>query len=83
MSSYPTNLAQLKKFLSVGRVLTLHMDGHKMDGVPRKIEISQSNAVKFEGGSWLYYSKAGDYSFTPEGFKVNETGWPELTYIYN
>ena len=81
---YPTNLSQLKKFLTVGRVITLtNRPQHKANGQPRKIDIAQSNAIRFEGGSWLYYTKASDYTFTPEGFDVTEEGFDTLKYIYN
>ena len=59
-------LADFKR-LDVGTVLELvQADGmpeHKYLNVPRKIEHKQSNAIRFEGGSWLYYPKANEFSF--------------------
>lgn len=66
-----TSLAELKRMLKPGITLTLvntSMPTHKYLGTARKIIKTQTNAVQFEGGSWLYHGKAGDYTFTENGF---------------
>ena len=57
--------------------------GHKNLGVIRKPKIVQSNAVQFEGGSWLYFDTAKDWSFfskDEKNFAVNDCGFCKLTY---
>lgn len=65
------NLAELKRILKVGTMVTLkhcsYMD-HRFVGLKRKITIVQSNAIMFEGGSWLKFEKASDYKFTERGW---------------
>ena len=39
-------------------------------GSIRKIIKRQSNAVQFEGGSWLYFPKASDVAPTENGFSI-------------
>lgn len=43
----------------------------KLDCI-RSIDIVQSNAIRFEGGSWLYYGPAAQSELTTKGFKVWE-----------
>lgn len=55
-------LSDIKK-LKVGDTLTMTYSlyqPNKLVGVPRKIIKMQSNAMKFEGGSWLYFPKASE-----------------------
>jgi len=67
----PTNLNQLKNYLQIGMSLTLidtSMKDHKYLNQTRKIAIKQTNAIKFVGGSWLYFGKAKDYTFKDNQF---------------
>jgi len=70
-----TNLAQLKKKLIVGTVVTLirhdwYPQGNLI-GKQRKIKTVQTNAVQFEPsesgkeGSWLHWPKAAEVSCIP------------------
>lgn len=45
---------------------------HKFLNIPRKIEKMQTNALMFEGGSWLYFPKASDFEGTEKGFLLYE-----------
>lgn len=80
-------LAELKRAFSeyhaTGGTLTLiraeGMPNHRYLNVPRKIEKVQTNAIKFEGGSWLEFDKAPEYTFTPNGFIVSG----QLEYTFN
>jgi hypothetical protein len=36
---------------------------HKYLNMPRKVAKAQTNSIKFEGGSWLYYEKASNWKF--------------------
>lgn len=38
----------------------------------RVIDTVQTNAIRFEGGSWLYYGPAAQSELTEKGFKVWE-----------
>lgn len=38
----------------------------------RAIDTVQTNAIRFEGGSWLYYGPAAQSELTEKGFKVWE-----------
>ena len=67
--------ADIKRALQVGATVTMlahdWFPTGKLINVPRKVVKTQSNAVQFEGGSWLYWSKAGDYTCLSENcFKV-------------
>lgn len=50
------NKAQLIRQFKRGDVFKVITEGHKYTNVPRKAEKIQTNAVRFEGGSWLYFS---------------------------
>ncbi len=84
-----TTLAELKRALQTGVSLTLvNAQGwngmpHKYLNIPRKIEKVQTNAIKFEGGSWLEFEKAGAYTFTENGFIVQPGNLHPLEYIFN
>ena len=60
------NFADVKKRLEVGAKLKLIRHdwvkpGGKLEvGAVREIVRRQSNAIQFEGGSWLYFPKATD-----------------------
>ena len=57
-------LADFKR-LGKGSELTLikavGMPNHPWLNKPRTIEIKQTNAIRFEGGSWLYYPTAKEF----------------------
>lgn len=64
-------LADLKRTLTVGTRLTLidtNMVGHKYLNITRAIEKVQTNSIKFEGGSWLEFGKAADYTINDREF---------------
>lgn len=68
------NLSELKK-LEEGQQLTLvnsYDKPHKNIGIKRKIIKKQTNAIKFEGGSWLYFPKASKFRGTERGFIILE-----------
>jgi hypothetical protein len=47
----------------------------------RSVDKLQTNAVKFEGGSWLYFGKASEWAFdNASGIAVNLSGHTRLTY---
>jgi hypothetical protein len=60
------NLSQLKKRAKDYTWEQYHNDwfggplpeGHKLKGLKRKVEKEQTNAIRFEGGSWLNWDKA-------------------------
>lgn len=71
----PTNFNQLKNYLQVGMKLKLiasSMKDHKYMGMERPIIKKQTNAIKFEGGSWFGLGstgeKASDFTFQENGF---------------
>lgn len=70
------NLTQLKKYFqnggSIKMTWNLFVPNGKLIGVVRKPEKVQTNAIKFEGGSWLQYDKASNYDFRETGFDVFE-----------
>ena len=60
---------------------------HKFINQIRKVEKLQSNAIKFEGGSWLYFPKADCvtiekylYNDNDVIIKLKEEGFPILGY---
>lgn len=83
-------LADFKR-LPVGTTLTLTQaydwvgkdwTDHKALNKPRKIEHVQSNAIRFEGGSWLEHPTATQ--FVPnqdgDGFTIEYDNGMQLTY---
>lgn len=66
------NLSQLKKyFQNNGAIKTTFnrfcLNSQNLNIVRRPIKV-QSNAVQFEGGSWLYLEKASNFDFFDGGF---------------
>lgn len=79
-------LADLKR-VQVGDIFTItyaftdSSRPHKHLNVSRKIEKVQSNALMFEGRSWLYFPKAKAFRAEPDGFSIlNDIGNIVLTY---
>ena len=58
------NLTDIKRRLKVGNIVTMTQHDNyphgELIGVPREIEHVQSNAIRFTGGSWLYWPRAKD-----------------------
>lgn len=67
------NLSDFKK-LKEGTILTLveavRMPGHPYLNVPRKIEKKQTDAIRFEGGSWLLYPTAKEFRMEKDDIAV-------------
>lgn len=82
------NLADLKR-LPVGTKLLCVQGGDKKQGTVRAIDKKQTNAIKFEGGSWLEYPKAHECTFQNGSIFIvqkNDEGqvWSRLEYqVYN
>jgi len=67
--------ADIKRKFKDNVVLTCYQHDFKNDfkflNVPRKIAKLQTNAIMFEGGSWLYFGKASSWIVIDENkFKV-------------
>ena len=76
-------LADFKR-IGKGSTLTLikavGMPEHPWLNKPRKIEIKQTNGVRFEGGSWLYYPPAKEFRIENDIAIVQETDRDGNTY---
>ena len=75
-------LADFKR-LPKGTKLKLHstnMENHKNLGKTRKIEHKQTNAIRFEGGSWLEYPKASDFEIDKNLIIIKMYGGDWLAY---
>jgi hypothetical protein len=74
-------LADFKRRLAERPTVTLINcnQQHKALNVPRKVAKMQTNAVMFEGGSWLYFDKASNWSFA-DGLATYTDAYIELTY---
>ena len=91
--AYPTTLAELKRFMQTSPTLTLisaqswNGQPHKFLNIPRTVEKTQTNAIKFSGGSWLEYEKAACYTFLGDTFTVDpsteKVALHSLTYKIN
>ena len=61
------NFSQLKKYFANPdaeiELIYFNNPNHKWLNIKRKVEKCQTNAVKFIGGSWLQFEKAGNYRF--------------------
>jgi len=66
-------MAELKR-LNIGTkiklVECLGIQNHKSLNIIREIEIMQTNAIKFNGGSWLYFPKSNDFESWESGFII-------------
>lgn len=66
--------ADIKRALNEGVVLTMvrhdWFPNGALIGKPRKIIKKQSNAIQFEGGSWLNFPPASDICVNENGFSV-------------
>jgi hypothetical protein len=72
----------LKKYLSdKGKVKIVHPQGHKYFGIVRKADKVQTNAIRFEGGSWLYFNEIEGESIYDGGFSLKR--YPEDSYDIN
>lgn len=79
------NLAELKRRLTpnVKVLLLWSKHPHKYIAKRRSIIKQQTNAIMFEGGSWLYWEKANNYRFFkdfPDKFAILENGQEFLIY---
>jgi len=75
-------LADFKR-LPEGTEIKLHstsMQNHKYSGVIRKIEKKQTNGIKFEGGSWLEYPKASEFSIDGDFIRIAPHGCDWIAY---
>lgn len=45
---------------------------HKYYGVPREADIIQTNAIRFDGGSWLYFADVKATDITDRGFRISD-----------
>lgn len=71
--------ADIKRRLSAGeRVKIVSPMEHKFYGVIRKADKIQTNAVRFEGGSWLYFNDIDKE--TPNGFTLKPLGDSAVSY---
>ena len=87
MNEPVTTLAAFKRFLKDGGTITLRSFGpageempHKYRDVPRKAVKVQTVSAMFEGGSWLTFGKASNWSFDGPIATVSfDDGW-RMTY---
>jgi len=88
-SNVPSNLGQLKKYLTVDK--KLHIAGYNSDGEIRAerdtfVKKTQSNAVVLDkqgANSWLYFEKASNWKFDNDGATqcdINRDG-KQIPYI--
>jgi len=68
-----STLAELKRKLTLGAVVVMTRNdwfpNGKLIGISRKVIKVQTNAIQFEGGSWLRFTKATDF------VDINSTGF--------
>lgn len=77
-------LADFKR-LPVGTKLKLiatSMTAHKYFNITRAIEHVQTNAIRFEGGSWLEYPKASDITFNGKFITYKDSKDPDFFIRY-
>lgn len=81
-------LADFKR-LPVGTKLKLHSASegfggtpHRFLGVTREIEHKQTNAIRFTGGSWLYYPTADEFSVQGDIVEITDKSAPGFYLAY-
>ena len=82
--------ADIKRALVKGKNLTMlkhdwFPNSNKLIGVKRKIITQQSNAIQFEGGSWLYFDKPASHyvPLNDNSFSVKLDDDNVMTYEIN
>lgn len=83
-----TNIKTLADFkrLPVGTKMVLRSASdfggrpHRLLGVERVIDIKQTNAIRFSGGSWLYYPSAKGFSVDGDYIVITSDDGSFLAY---
>jgi hypothetical protein len=55
---------------------------HNFYGVDRKAEKIQTNSLRFEGGSWLYFKDIKAENIFQSGFKIDNLTGGFIEYIF-
>lgn len=61
---------KLIEYFKLGGRIRIVTPEHRFYGLDRKAEKVQTNSVKFEGGSWLYYKDI--LAITSQGFSIKD-----------
>jgi GT2 family glycosyltransferase len=72
----------IEYFKRNGRVKILNPN-HKFYGLDRKAEKIQTNSLKFEGGSWLYFKDLIAKNIFSQGFKIDDLMGGFIEYSYS
>ena len=77
------NKTKLKEYFKQGGgIKIIFPESHKYFNVKRKPEKTQTNAVKFEGGSWFYFDDLDKDRIFNQGFKISDLMGGFVEYIY-
>ena len=69
-------------FKQGGSIKVIYPETHKTFNVIRKPEKVQTNAVKFEGGSWLFFNELNKDLIYTQGFKISDLCGGFIEYAY-
>jgi intein/homing endonuclease len=72
----------IEYFKKNGRIRVL-TPNHKYYSVDRKAEKIQTNSLKFEGGSWIYFKDIKAENIYSQGFKISDLMGGFIEYSYS
>jgi hypothetical protein len=73
MNNAPSSMAEFKRIVTGYTCELVHSysgpltENHKLFGVNRKVIKQQTNALQYEGGSWMDFPKVKDTKFIDNG----------------
>lgn len=75
------NKKQLLQKFKDGVKFKVVSPSHKYFNVERKAEKVQTNAIKWSGGSWCYFSDIKAENITDNGFKISDLMGGFIEYV--
>ncbi len=77
------NKKELKEYFKQGgKIKVISPKSHKFFNIIREAEKIQTNALKFRGGSWLYFNDIKADLISLEGFKIDDYSGGFIEYIF-
>lgn len=77
------NKTLLIEYFKKGGSIKIVSPNHKYYNIDRKAEKIQTNSIKFEGGSWIYFKDIKPINIFRSGFKIDDLEGGFIEYIFN
>ena len=76
------NKTKLIEYFKRGGKIRVVSPQHKYYNIDRKAEKIQTNSIKFEGGSWLYFKDIEPKNIFSQGFKIDNLEGGFIDYVF-